>query len=166
MKVILNNSTGNQCMNQVLDGKPTMKDNSTAPDEGKEASQQEEDPVNTDLQEITPEKIQEEAETALKVIASIVEGSNVAENVDVTASAQLMDMGTTATMSESNDGFQTPNQKHQVSAAAMAEAATAKEGVMVTNNSFMALTSLGATRAQGASPAKLPTDNQSPQRRR
>jgi hypothetical protein len=40
-----------------------------------------------------------------------------------------------------------------------AEAATAMEGIVETNNSFMALMSLGTSRAQGASPTKSPNGN-------
>ncbi len=44
-----------------------------------------------------------------------------------------------------NDGFLTPSRKHQVLAASAMAIAMAMEGVIETENLYMALTSLGLT---------------------
>jgi hypothetical protein len=66
---------------------------------------------------------------------------------------------------KATDGFQTPSKKHRVCAAASQETPTAMEGVIVTNNPYLPLTSLGTTRSQGTSPKKSPT-SESPRKKK
>jgi hypothetical protein len=66
---------------------------------------------------------------------------------------------------KANDGILTPSKKHQVPVAVLKEAATAMEGVIVTNNSYLPLTSLGMMRSRGNPPKKSPTSG-SPQKKK
>jgi hypothetical protein len=66
---------------------------------------------------------------------------------------------------KATDGFQSPSKKHQVPAASSKETATAMEGVIVTNNPYLPLTSLGMTRSRGTSPEKFPT-SESPRKKK
>jgi hypothetical protein len=66
---------------------------------------------------------------------------------------------------KATDGFQTPSKKHQVPATSLKETATAMEGVIVTNNPYLPLTSLGMTRSRGTSPKKVLT-GESPQKKK
>jgi hypothetical protein len=116
---------------------------------------------------ITPEKNKDGEANTTKEAESLVEQTDVNKNVDAAAAAAtLIKLGTTAATLENNDGFQTPNRRHRVSAVVAAEAATAMEGVVETNNSFMALMSLGTSRPWGASLTKSPNGNQSPRKKK
>jgi hypothetical protein len=98
-------------------------------------------------QEITPEKSPSEDEMTAK------SNENVPGEADVTSETKA------------TDGFQTPSKKHQVPATSLKETATAMEGVIVMNNPYLPLTSLGTTRSQGTSPKKFPT-SESPQKKK
>jgi hypothetical protein len=63
------------------------------------------------------------------------------------------------------DGFQTLSRKHRASVGSV-EAVMKMEGVVEMRNPYAALTSLGMTRSRGPSPAKSPTDNHSPQKKK
>ncbi len=84
-----------------------------------------------------------------------------------TPSANTNMSGGVAASSETQatDGFITPSKKHQVLVAVLKEAATAMEGVIVTNNSYLPLPSLGTTNSRGNSPKKSPT-NGSPRKKK
>jgi hypothetical protein len=77
----------------------------------------------------------------------------------------LSDEADVPSKTKATDGFQTPSKKHRVHAAALQETATAMEGVIVTNNPYLPLTSLGMMRSQGTSPKKFPT-GESPQKKK
>jgi len=98
-------------------------------------------------QEITQEKSSSEDKMTAK------SNENVLGEADVTSKTKA------------TDGFQTPSKKHQVCAAASQETATAMEGVIVTNNPYLPLTSLGTTRSRGTSPTKFPT-SESPRKKK
>jgi hypothetical protein len=55
------------------------------------------------------------------------------------------------------DGFRTPTRKHQASATSTAEAATAMEGIIETDNPYAALMPLKPSRNRGSSTAKSPS---------
>jgi hypothetical protein len=124
-------------------------------------------PPDSIHKEITPEKNKDGEANTTKEAESLVEQTDVNKNVDAAAAAAtLIKLGTTAATLENNDGFQTPNRRHQVSAVVVADATTAIEGVVEMNNSFMALMSLGTSRPWGASPTKSPNGNQSPRKKK
>jgi hypothetical protein len=64
-----------------------------------------------------------------------------------------------------NDGFLTPSRKHQVLAASAMAIAMAMEGVIETENLYMALTSLGLTQNRGKTPKKS-LSSESPQKQK
>jgi hypothetical protein len=160
MEVILNLSADNEAMTLVSDGKLQTKDDGTTPQVEKEVPQQEMALPHSIHKEITPEKNQDGEANTTKEAESLVEPTDVNKNVDAAAAtATLIKLGTTAATLENSDGFQTPNRRHQVSAAVVVEAATAMEGIVEMNHSLMALISLGTSRAWGASPTKSPNGN-------
>ncbi len=109
----------------------------TAPQAEKEVPQQEMAPPNSVHKQITLGKNQDGEANTTKEAESLVEPTDVNKSVDAAAAAAtLIKVGMTAATLENNDGFQTPNRRHWVLVVVAAEAATAMEGIVETNNSL------------------------------
>jgi hypothetical protein len=134
MEVVLNPPLEEtEIMVSTLEGNSQEKDDSIAQDEDKNVGW----PLKPAQQEITPEKSPSENEMTAK------SNENVPGEADVTSKTKA------------TDGFQTPSKKHRVPAMSLKETATAMEGVIVMNNPYLPLTSLGMTRSRGTSPKKF-----------
>ena len=143
-EVVLNPpSEETETMASTLEGNSQEKDDSIAQEEEENGGQ----PLKPAQQEITSETSPSEDDMTAKP------DENVPGKADVTSDTKA------------TDGFQTPSKKHRVPAASLRETATAMEGVIVTNNSYLPLTSLGTTRSWGTSPKKFPT-SESPRKKK
>jgi hypothetical protein len=76
------------------------------------------------------------------------EGSTIASQDDKMESAEIEGNG---------DGFCTPTKKHRASVTSAAEAATAMEGIIKTDNPYAALMPLKPCHNRGSSTAKSPS---------
>jgi hypothetical protein len=144
MEVVLNPpSEETETMASTLEGNSQEKDDSIAQEEKENVGR----PLKPAQQESTLEKSPSEDEMTAK------SNENVPGKADVTSKTKA------------TDGFQTPSKKHRVPAASLKEIATATEAVIVTNNPYLPLTSLGMTRSRGTSPKKFPT-SECPQKKK
>jgi hypothetical protein len=155
MEVMMNPTLAEtEIMASTLEVNSQEKDDSMVQEEEKDVGQA----ANPTQQETTPEWIQIEDETTPQptklMAAQLVE----AATTQTTAVNTNMSRRVAASSEmKANDGFLTPCKKHQVLVVVAKEAATAMEGVIVTNNSYLPLTSLGRMRSQGNAPKKSPT---------
>jgi hypothetical protein len=163
MEVVLNPpSEENETMASTLEDNSQEKDDSLAQEEEENVGR----PSKPVQQEITPEKRQGEDEMTAKSNESM-DDQLVGGETPETPAANNNVSGEADVPSETKaiEGFQTPSKKHRVRAAASQETATAMEGVIVTNNPYLPLTSLGTTRSRGTSPKKFPT-SESPRKKK
>jgi hypothetical protein len=155
MEVVLNPPTEeNETMVSTLEGNSQEKDDSLAQKEEENVGQS----SKQVQQEITPEKSQGEDKMTAKSnesmddqLVGVETPETPAANINVSGKADV------PSKTKATDGFQTPSKKHRVRAAASQETTTAMEGVIVTNNPYLPLTSLGTRRSRGTSPKKFPT---------
>jgi hypothetical protein len=147
MEVVLNPTLAEtETMASTLEVNSQEKDDSIVQEEEKYVGQA----ANPAQQEITPERIQIEDETTLQPTELMAAQLVKAVTTQTTALNTNMSRGVAASSEmKANDGFLTPSKKHQVPAAVLNEPATAMEGVIVTNNSYLPLTSLGTMRSRG-----------------
>jgi hypothetical protein len=144
MEVVLNPPLEEtETMASTLEGNSQEKDDSITQEEEENVGQ----PLKTAQQEITTETSPNEDNMIAKP------DENVPGETTVTSETKA------------TDGFQTPSKKHRVPAASLKETATAMEGVIVTNNPYLPLTSLGTTRSRGTSPKKFLT-SESPRKKK
>jgi hypothetical protein len=108
-------------------------------------------------QEITPEKSQIVDEMTAKSNESIDEQLVKAETTATPdVPINVSDEADAPSEMKATNGFLTLSKKHQVAVVASKETATEMEGVIVTHNPYLPLTSLGTTTSQGTSPTKSP----------
>jgi hypothetical protein len=111
-----------------------------------------------DTKEITPDKSEEDSLNDMNTFKSTVEGES---GTDIKAEGSTIalqdDEMESAEIEGNGDGFLTPTKKHRASATSVAEAATAMEGIIETDNPYAALMPLKPSHNHGSSTAKSPS---------
>jgi hypothetical protein len=116
------------------------------------------DGTKSDTKEITLDKSEEDSLNDMNTFKSMVEGES---GTDIQAEGSTIalqdDEMESAEIEGNGDGFCTPTRKHQASAMSAAEAATAMEGIIKTDNPYAALMPLKPSCNCGSSTAKSPS---------
>jgi hypothetical protein len=112
----------------------------------------------SDTKEITPDKPEEDSLNDMNTFKSTVEGES---GTDIQAEGSTIasqdDEMESAEIEGNGDGFLTPTKKHRASATSAAEAATAMEGIIETDNPYATLMPLKPSHNRGSSTAKSPS---------